>query len=81
MLNISVDHLNKTLKIQTGKTAHQFIEEMLLVESKALLLHTELSVAEIAWQLAFTDPSHYNKFFRKLTAVTPLMYRKTQLSQ
>ena len=75
MLNISADHLSRILKIQTGKTAHQFIEEMLLMESKALLLHTELSVAEIAWQLEFTDPSHFNKFFLRLVSITPLTYR------
>jgi AraC family transcriptional regulator, transcriptional activator of pobA len=75
MLNISADHLNKTLKTQIDKTAHQCIEEMLLMESKALLLYTKFSVAEIAWQLEFSDPSHFNKFFRKLTSLTPLTYR------
>jgi AraC family transcriptional regulator, transcriptional activator of pobA len=80
LLNISADHLNKTLKTQTDKTAHQLIQEMLLIESKALLLHSELSVAEIAWHLEFTDPSHFNKFFRKLTSLTPLTYRNGNLA-
>lgn len=76
LLHISPDHLTKTLRAQTGKTAHQFIEEMLLLESKALLLHTEFSVAEIAWRLDFTDPSHFNKFFKKGAAATPLQFRE-----
>lgn len=75
LLNISPDHLSKTIRSQTGKTAHQFIDEMLLLESKALLLHTDLTVTEVAYRLEFTDPSYFNKFFRKLTSVTPLQYR------
>lgn len=74
-LNISPDHLNKTLRIHTGRTVRSYIEEMLLLESKVLLMHTDLNVAEIAWQLAFTDPSHFNKFFKKLTSFTPFAYR------
>lgn len=75
LLNVSPDHLSKTIRKQSGKTAHDLIEEMLLMEAKALLLHTEASVAEIAWQLEFTDPSHFNKFFKKRTTLTPLQYR------
>jgi AraC family transcriptional regulator, transcriptional activator of pobA len=75
LLHVSADHLSKTVRKQSGKTAHQLIEEMLLMEAKALLLHTEASVAEIAWRLEFADPSHFNKFFKKLTEVTPQQYR------
>jgi len=80
MLNISADHLSKTVRKQSGKTAHELIEEMLLMEAKALLLHTESSGAEIAWRLEFTDPSHFNKFFRKHTDLTPLQYREKSLA-
>lgn len=75
MMSISANHLGKLLKEQTGKTAGSFINDMLLMESKALLRHTELSIAEIAYQLDFTDPSHFNKFFKKATGITPLQYR------
>ncbi len=80
MLNISSDHLSKTIRKQSGRTAHELIYEMLLMEAKALLLHTEASVAEIAYRLEFTDPSHFSKFFRKLTALTPLQYREKSLA-
>lgn len=75
MIAITPNHLSKLVKEQTGKTASSFIEEMLLMEAKALLRHTELSVSEIAYQLDFTDPSHFNKFFKKGTEATPLQYR------
>lgn len=75
LLNITPNHLNKTIKEQAGKTASSFIDEMILMEAKSLLRHTTLSIAEIAWQLDFSDPSYFNKFFKKGTGLTPLLYR------
>lgn len=75
IIAVTPNHLNKLIKEQTGKTASSFIDEMLLMEAKALLRHTELSISEIAYQLEFTDPSHFNKFFKKGTETTPLHYR------
>ena len=75
LLTVTPNHLNKIIKEQTGKTASDFINAMLLMEAKALLKHTELSISEIAYQLDFTDPSHFNKFFKKGTEYTPLNYR------
>jgi AraC family transcriptional regulator, transcriptional activator of pobA len=75
LLTITPNHLNKIIKEQTGRTASDFITDMILMEAKALLKHTELSISEIAYQLDFTDPSHFNKFFKKGTEHTPLQYR------
>ncbi len=75
LLHVSADYLTKTLRTQLNKTAHELIDEMIGREAKAYLLHSPLSVAEIAYQLKFSDPSHFNKFFKKLNTCTPLQYR------
>jgi AraC family transcriptional activator of pobA len=75
LLHVSPDHLTRIIRSHSGTTARQHIHEMLLIESKALLLHSPLTVAEISYQLKFSDPSHFNKFFRKHTACTPLGFR------
>lgn len=80
MLYVSSDHLNRTIKAHSGRTAHELIDEMLLREVKAYLLHSQLSIAEIAYTLDFSDPSHFNKFFRKLAGCTPLQFRGTSES-
>lgn len=75
MMHISPNHLSRIVKKETGVTAFNLIEDMLLLEAKALIIHTPLSVAEIAYQLDFSDPSHFNKFFKKRTGITPLQFR------
>jgi AraC-like DNA-binding protein len=40
-----------------------------------LLVHTNLSVSEIANQLNFEDQSYFTKFFKRETGITPIQYR------
>jgi AraC-like DNA-binding protein len=76
MLCVSPDHLNRTIKLCSDKTAHELIDEMILMEAKAYLLNSSLTIAEIAYKLAFADPSHFNRFFKKHCGQTPLEFRK-----
>ncbi|WP_343671196.1 helix-turn-helix domain-containing protein [Chitinophaga sp.] len=75
MLGVSSNHLNKTVKKSTGKTASEVIKEMILQEAKSLLLYTNNSVSEIAYRLDFPDPASFNRFFKTITNETPLVYR------
>jgi AraC family transcriptional regulator, transcriptional activator of pobA len=75
MLGVSANHLNKTIKENTGQTASGAIREMLLQEAKALLRYSDNSVAEIAYRLDFSDPASFNRFFKALTNETPLVFR------
>lgn len=75
LLNVSPDHLNRLVKNQCGKTAHEMIDEMILVESKAWLRHSKLSISEIAWKLEFSDPSNFGKFFKKHAGCTAQEFR------
>jgi len=47
----------------------------LILEAKRMLLHSDDSIKEIAFQLGFEDASYFNKFFKRLTLQTPLQYR------
>jgi AraC family transcriptional activator of pobA len=76
-LFISPNHLNKVVKKETGKSAGQLIGEMLCMEIKALLIHSELSISEIANRLDFTDASHFSKFFKRYAGITPMSYRNS----
>jgi AraC family transcriptional regulator, transcriptional activator of pobA len=75
-LSVSPETLSETVKKETGKTPGTLIRERVLLEAKRLLLHTSLSVSEIAYQLLFKDPSYFNRFFRRATGKTPAEFRK-----
>ncbi len=77
LLFISPKHLSEIIKVQNGKTAGEWIDEMVVLEAKILLQDPTLSIAQIAEQLNFTDPSVFGKFFKNLTHLSPLAYRQT----
>ncbi len=75
-LNISPVHLNRVCQTLVQKSALQVVHEYLLIEAKKYLLGTSNSIAEISYFLAFKDPSHFSKFFRKMVGVSPRGFRK-----
>lgn len=74
-LHITPNHLTQTIKELTGKTASKIIQEKQLIETKRLLLHTNLSVTEISTLLNFSDQSYFAKFFKKMTGESPNAFR------
>lgn len=78
-LAITPNHLTQTITQLTGKTSLQIIKSKQILEIKRLLVHTNLSVTEIAMKLNFTDPSYFAKFFKRETGISPLQYRSKAL--
>jgi AraC family transcriptional activator of pobA len=74
-LSVHVNHLNRAVKEVTGKNTTEIISARIANEAKALLKHTDNSVAEIAYSLGFEHPSNFNIFFKKQTRQTPKMLR------
>ncbi len=75
-LNISPVHLNRVCQTLVQKPALQVVHEYLLIEAKKYLLGTSNSIAEISYFLDFNDPSHFSKFFRKMTGSSPRKFRR-----
>lgn len=77
-LGVHVNHLNKSVKEVTDKTSSAHIAERILQESKIMLRHGHMSVAEIGYALGFKESSHFNNFFKKHTGSSPLQFRKSR---
>ncbi len=75
LLKVSPSHLNKTLQKYYGKSCSQIIRERLIVEIKNELLFNDKSIAEIAYDLNFSEPSNFNRFFTKMIKLSPGRYR------
>jgi AraC family transcriptional activator of pobA len=75
-LGMTVDRLNDHVKRATGVTAGHLIRQRVLSEAKRQLVFTTQPIADIAKELAFADPSHFARFFRKQTGTTPHDFRE-----
>lgn len=74
-LSVHSNHLNKVLKVNTGKTTTEHISNRLVQEAKILLKQTDWSISEIAYSLGFEQLSHFSTFFKKQTQLTPIEIR------
>lgn len=70
-LAVHTNYLNKLLKERTGKTTTELIFNRIAQEAKVMLKDTSWNIAEIAYCLGFEQPSHFSKFFKKQTDLTP----------
>ena len=74
-LGMTVDRLNDHVKRATGVTAGHLIRQRVLTEAKRQLVFSAQPIQDIAQELAFSDPSHFARFFRKHTGTTPHEFR------
>lgn len=74
-LAMTPDRLNDHVKRATGVTPGHLIRQRVLTEAKRQLVFTAQTIHEIAYDLAFSDPSHFARFFRKHTGTTPQAFR------
>ena len=74
-LAVHVNYLNRAVKAVTGKPTSTHIAERIAAEAKALLQHTDWSVADIAYGLGFDYPTYFNNFFKRTTGRIPKAFR------
>jgi len=74
-LAMTPDRLNDHVKRAAGVTAGHLIRQRVLTEAKRQLVFTSQPIHEIAYNLTFADPSHFARFFRKQTGITPQAFR------
>lgn len=76
-LNLHPNYLNSVIKSKTGRTVNDWISKRTLSVAKTLLISTSYSSKEIAFKLGFSEPTHFGRFFKKHTQLSPSIYRKS----
>ncbi|WP_163324024.1 AraC family transcriptional regulator [Draconibacterium mangrovi] len=79
IMALTPNHLTQTVNQLTGKTSSQIIKSKQIIEIKRLLVHTNLSVSEIAVKMNFPDQSYFAKFFKREVGLSPLQFRSQSL--
>lgn len=59
-----------------NKSPLQIIHERVLLEAKRLLIYTDKTAKEIAYEVGFEDASHLSRLFKKHTQLSPSDFKK-----
>ena len=76
-LNITQAHLSTIVKQATGKTCVEVITSMVIMDAKAQLKSTELTIHDIAESLHFSNMSFFGKYFKRYVGMSPQEYRNS----
>ena len=75
-LNVSASYLGDMMRSLTGQNAQQHIHHKLIEKAKEILSTSNLTVAEVAYQLGFEHPQSFSRFFKTKTNLSPLEFRQ-----
>jgi len=74
-LFITPKHLSKVMKEITGKTANEWIDDYVVLEARALLKSTNMTIQQVGDELNFADQSFFGKYFKRIVGVSPREYK------
>ena len=75
-LGLSPKSITKHFQKLGAKTPSDFIKSRILLDAKRLLIYTDKTVKEIAFELGFNDPAYFTRFFTKAILKSPLQFKK-----
>ena len=74
-LHLSPNYLGDLIKKETGKSALEHIQLMLISTAKERMYDTSKTISEIAYELGFQYPQHFSRVFKQIVGSTPMEYR------
>lgn len=77
-LNKSPKTLSNLFSLYNHKAPLAVIHDRVSLEARRLLIYTDKSAKEIAYELGFEDAAYFSNFFKKQTAYSPTDFRKAR---
>lgn len=77
-LGLTERRLNRLCRTLVNRSAFEVVQDRLLLEARRRLIYIAAPVSLLAYELGFQDPAYFNRFFKKLTGVTPAAFRKRE---
>ncbi|SMD16091.1 AraC family transcriptional regulator [Pedobacter nyackensis] len=78
--NMNTAAFCRYFKKKTGKTFKDFMNEIRLGNAAKLLLKGDLTIAEVAFESGFNNPSYFNRLFKRMKGTTPKAYQLQYLN-
>ena len=72
----SKPHLIRLFKKYTGSTPYDYLMKKRVEHAKLMLIHSTMSIKEIADKLQFSDQYYFSNYFKKTTGTTPSEFRR-----
>ena len=79
-LGIAPRKLGEIVRLYTGKYVSEVIDERLITEAKRMILFSDRTIKEVAFELGFEEHSYFSKVFKKLARKTPAEFRRNDIS-
>lgn len=76
-LAVSTNYLNRCVYSVFMKSSKDLILEILIMHSQFLLSESNKSIADICYELNFSDPSYFSRIFKKIVGMSPTAYRNS----
>lgn len=77
----STTYFHRLFKASTGKTLHHFIEDQRVEKAVNLLLRTDMTLTQIAYECGFSSQSYFSYAFKRNKGMTPKDYAKKMMEQ
>lgn len=77
--NVNPAYLGQLFKEETGKYFNDFLTQVRLQASRALLLETDMKIGEIVQRVGIPNQSYFNRVFKKIYGISPLEFRRQGL--
>ncbi len=77
-LCITPKYLSKLVKDNTGRSAGEWIDSHVILEARAMLQSSDMTIQQIAASLNFPNQSFFGKYFKRATGLSPKQYRSSK---
>jgi AraC-like DNA-binding protein len=75
-MGVTSKTLNNITQSIISKSAKAFIDEIVILQIKRLLVNSQFSITEIAYHAGFDTPTNFFKYFRKKTGYSPKQFKE-----
>lgn len=81
MAQVSQTSFRRLFKAHTGKSPSDYIRELRMTSAARMLLTSDREIAEIGYQVGFSDANYFSRTFRQVFGVSPYQYRRISRGQ